>query len=254
MTRHSKNCTAGAFFTSSERERLAYGTKRQRLGRDSRRRVDACCICLSPSVAPVVCGEGHLFCRECILKALLGQRERAAAAARRDRRRAEEGRAAAEAGRLASEAAQVAAFERQSSGRMAGPCDAQQAREELQPAEAQPADGARPAPTHCPMDGKPLALRGLTSVRWAAGEPTCTSCSTAFASALSVVIFAQCGHAACCKCVDRFLGDGRAVACFTCGGGGGVATTDLIRIRCSSTGFAGGSTECQVAKYDHAFI
>lgn len=74
MTRHSRNCTAGAFFTSAEREKLGqYGTQRERLGRDSLRSSVACVLCLrEPACDPVACaGGGHVFCRECLLTHLV---------------------------------------------------------------------------------------------------------------------------------------------------------------------------------------
>ncbi|KAI7901006.1 uncharacterized protein BX663DRAFT_537339 [Cokeromyces recurvatus] len=75
MPRHSKNNTASSVFTYHESKRLEYGTKRQRLGRDSFRNYDACFLCLQTARDPVCCGEGHLACRECMYESILQQKQ-----------------------------------------------------------------------------------------------------------------------------------------------------------------------------------
>ncbi|RIB11467.1 hypothetical protein C2G38_2020319 [Gigaspora rosea] len=75
MPRHSKNNTALSFFTYAEGKALNYGTKRQRLGRDSMREFDACFLCLQRARDPICCDQGHLYCKECILENLLAQKK-----------------------------------------------------------------------------------------------------------------------------------------------------------------------------------
>ncbi|KAJ1922029.1 hypothetical protein H4219_000376 [Mycoemilia scoparia] len=75
MPRHSKNNTALGFFTYHERQQLNYGTKKQRLGTDSKRLFDSCYLCLQPARDPVCCPEGHLSCHECILENILTQKK-----------------------------------------------------------------------------------------------------------------------------------------------------------------------------------
>ena len=58
MTRHSKNNTARGYFTYAEKQMLEYGTQRQRVGRDSLRRFDACHLCLQTAVDPMSWYEG----------------------------------------------------------------------------------------------------------------------------------------------------------------------------------------------------
>ncbi|RKP11031.1 hypothetical protein THASP1DRAFT_21358 [Thamnocephalis sphaerospora] len=74
MTRHSKNNTASSFFTSAEREKLKYGTQKQRLGRDSMRDYDACFLCLQTARDPLCCPKGHLACKECFYENILAQK------------------------------------------------------------------------------------------------------------------------------------------------------------------------------------
>ncbi|KAI8890127.1 hypothetical protein K501DRAFT_237024 [Backusella circina FSU 941] len=75
MPRHSKNNTASSVFTYHESHTLEYGTKRQRLGRDSYRDYNACFLCLQVARDPVSCGEGHLACRECMYESILQQKQ-----------------------------------------------------------------------------------------------------------------------------------------------------------------------------------
>ncbi|KAG0331460.1 hypothetical protein BG004_001655 [Podila humilis] len=75
MSRHSKNNTARGHFTYAEKQMLEYGTKKQRLGRDSMRDFDACFLCLQTARDPVCCSEGHLSCKECIYENILAQKQ-----------------------------------------------------------------------------------------------------------------------------------------------------------------------------------
>ncbi|KAF8936075.1 hypothetical protein BGZ58_004636 [Dissophora ornata] len=75
MSRHSRNNTARSHFTHAEKQMLDYGTKKQRLGRDSMRDFDACFLCLQTARDPVCCTEGHIACRECIYENILAQKQ-----------------------------------------------------------------------------------------------------------------------------------------------------------------------------------
>jgi nitric oxide synthase-interacting protein len=77
MTRHSKNNCALGHFTHAEKQKLknVYGTVSQRLGGDSMRKYDACCLCLNTAISPVICTKGHLFCKECILSNIMSQKK-----------------------------------------------------------------------------------------------------------------------------------------------------------------------------------
>ncbi|KAI9330960.1 hypothetical protein BDR26DRAFT_938617 [Obelidium mucronatum] len=75
MSRHSKNATSLAFFTNAEREKLTYGTRKQRMGRDSMRNFDACFLCLQTARDPMACTKGHLACKECYFENILTQKK-----------------------------------------------------------------------------------------------------------------------------------------------------------------------------------
>ncbi|KAL3643371.1 E3 ubiquitin-protein ligase csu1 [Castilleja foliolosa] len=73
--RHSKNNNDLAFFTYDEKRKLGYGTQKERLGKDSIKPFDVCCLCLKPYIEPMSCTKGHVYCKECILECLLSQKK-----------------------------------------------------------------------------------------------------------------------------------------------------------------------------------
>lgn len=58
MTRHARNCTAGAVYTYHEKKRDAaesgYGTNQQRISKDSVKNFDCCSLTLQPCRNPVI--------------------------------------------------------------------------------------------------------------------------------------------------------------------------------------------------------
>ncbi|XP_071447154.1 nitric oxide synthase-interacting protein homolog [Hetaerina americana] len=75
MTRHARNCTAGAVYTYHEKKKDAqasgYGTQSQRVGKDSVKDFDCCCLSLQPCRNPVITTEGFLFDKESILEYII---------------------------------------------------------------------------------------------------------------------------------------------------------------------------------------
>ncbi|KAL6429320.1 hypothetical protein ACFW04_008195 [Cataglyphis niger] len=75
MTRHARNCTAGAVYTYHEKKKDAaasgYGTNTQRVGKDSVKDFDCCCLSLQPCRNPVITKDGYLFDKESILEYIL---------------------------------------------------------------------------------------------------------------------------------------------------------------------------------------
>ncbi|XP_005360185.1 nitric oxide synthase-interacting protein-like isoform X1 [Microtus ochrogaster] len=82
MTRHAKNCSAGAVYTYHEKkkdtEASGYGTQNVRLNRDAVRDFDCCCLSLQPCRDPVVTPDGYLYEREAILAYILHQKKKIA--------------------------------------------------------------------------------------------------------------------------------------------------------------------------------
>ena len=78
MTRHGRNNTASACYTYHERQRDAqasgYGTTKARLGKDSVKDFDACCLTLQPCRNPVVTPQGYLYDKEAILEYMMNKK------------------------------------------------------------------------------------------------------------------------------------------------------------------------------------
>ncbi|KAI9018315.1 hypothetical protein DFJ74DRAFT_211624 [Hyaloraphidium curvatum] len=70
MARHSKNNSSLHHFTSAERAKLEYGTRKQRLGADSLRGFNDCYLCLQNARDPMCCSKGHISCKECVLESV----------------------------------------------------------------------------------------------------------------------------------------------------------------------------------------
>lgn len=78
MTRHGKNCTAGAVYTYHEKKKdtaaSGYGTQSIRLGKDAIKDFDCCCLSLQPCKDPVVTADGFLYEKQAILEYILHQK------------------------------------------------------------------------------------------------------------------------------------------------------------------------------------
>ncbi|KAJ8023511.1 Nitric oxide synthase-interacting protein [Holothuria leucospilota] len=79
MTRHQRNATAGCVYTYHERKKDAatsgYGTNFARLGTDSVRGFDCCCLSLQPCQNPVITPDGWLYDKEAILEYILHKKK-----------------------------------------------------------------------------------------------------------------------------------------------------------------------------------
>nr|XP_003222746.1 PREDICTED: nitric oxide synthase-interacting protein [Anolis carolinensis]XP_008111825.1 PREDICTED: nitric oxide synthase-interacting protein [Anolis carolinensis] len=79
MTRHGKNCTAGAVYTYHEKKKdtaaSGYGTQNVRLSKDAVKDFDCCCLSLQPCKDPVVTPDGYLYEKEAILEYILHQKK-----------------------------------------------------------------------------------------------------------------------------------------------------------------------------------
>ncbi|KAK2832729.1 hypothetical protein Q5P01_016618 [Channa striata] len=78
MTRHGKNCTAGAVYTYHEKKKdtaaSGYGTQLIRLGKDAIKDFDCCCLSLQPCQDPVVTPDGYMYDKKAILEYILHQK------------------------------------------------------------------------------------------------------------------------------------------------------------------------------------
>ncbi|CAB1341314.1 unnamed protein product [Coregonus sp. 'balchen'] len=78
MTRHGKNCTAGAVYTYHEKRKdtaaSGYGTQSVRLGKDAIKDFDCCSLSLQTCRDPVVTPDGYLYEKQAILEYILHQK------------------------------------------------------------------------------------------------------------------------------------------------------------------------------------
>ncbi|XP_078093355.1 nitric oxide synthase-interacting protein [Mustelus asterias] len=78
MTRHGKNCTAGAVYTYYEKKKdtavSGYGTQSLRLSKDAIKDFDCCCLSLQPCKDPVITPDGYIYEKEAILEYILHQK------------------------------------------------------------------------------------------------------------------------------------------------------------------------------------
>ncbi|XP_054718180.1 nitric oxide synthase-interacting protein-like [Uloborus diversus] len=78
MTRHARNCTAGAVYTYHEKKKdnkaCGYGTQQDRIGKDSVKDFDCCCLTLQPCRNPVITPDGYLYDKEAILEYIIHQK------------------------------------------------------------------------------------------------------------------------------------------------------------------------------------
>lgn len=105
MTRHGKNCTAGAVYTYHEKKKdtaaSGYGTQNIRLSRDAVKDFDCCCLSLQPCHDPVVTPDGYLYEREAILEYILHQKKEIARQMKAyEKQRAPSGRSSGSCGAL----------------------------------------------------------------------------------------------------------------------------------------------------------
>jgi len=78
MTRHSKNCTAGAVYSYHEKkkdtEASGWGTEKARFSKDSMQEFDCCNLSLQPCKDPVITPDGYLYEREAIIEYMVQQK------------------------------------------------------------------------------------------------------------------------------------------------------------------------------------
>ncbi|GFU31533.1 nitric oxide synthase-interacting protein [Nephila pilipes] len=79
MTRHARNCTAGAVYTYHEKKKDnkagGYGTIQNRIGKDSVKDFDCCCLTLQPCRNPVITPNGYIYDKEAIFEYIIHQKK-----------------------------------------------------------------------------------------------------------------------------------------------------------------------------------
>jgi nitric oxide synthase-interacting protein len=232
---HSKD--DGAVFTYAERKENKHGSRRLRLGNESIRSFDCCCLGLVPPRHPVVTSDGFLYDKQALLENLWSQRISIKA------RRIREARSAVQAARSdaardtdqsASDARAFLCFQdgvgvhsTSSLVPLVRPLtheDASSPKSETQfdlsvvvKAPEKPSMLERP---HCPMSNKPLRMKDLRAVRFTPNTDTggsasetrlkgrlmCPVCYTTLRNTSRPAVLPS-GNVICHACVLKFLQD-----------------------------------------------
>ncbi|KAI4304311.1 hypothetical protein MLD38_039842 [Melastoma candidum] len=285
--RHSKNNNDLAFFTYDEKRKLGYGTQKERLGKDSIKPFDACCLCLKPFVDPLCCQKGHVFCKECILHCLLSQkkdiqRRLTAHAAQQKKEKEEE-----EEKLMLQKAREIDAFDQQNHGAVPHYTDRSQSQdkngfhgansvktttyeeEALRTMKAfwlpsatpdAPAKvEAPPTSTVCPEGKEKLKLKSLFPIHFTEdtserNKPSsldrsyiCPSCKVTLTNTLSLSTLSSCGHVFCKKCAGKFIVADKV--CLVCDKP--CKSRDLVNLEKGGTGFSGHGDHLEATDFKH---
>lgn len=285
--RHSKNNNDLAFFTYDEKRKLGYGTQKERLGKDSVKPFDACCLCLKPFIDPLCCQKGHVFCKECILECLLSQKKdiqrRLEAHSTQQKQEKEE----EEERLMLQKARELDAFDQQNHGAVPQYSDKNYNRdkngfhgansvkttsfeeEALRTMKAFWLPSATPeaavkveAPslsTICPEGKEKLKLKSLFRVYFTEDTSEskkskfldknfiCPSCKVTLTNTVALVALNSCGHVFCKKCGDKFMAVDKV--CLACNKP--CKERNLINLEKGGTGFAGHGDHLEAKDFKH---
>lgn len=273
MTRHGKNCTAGAVYTYHEKKKdtaaSGYGTQRVRVGRDAVKDFDCCCLSLQPCRDPVVTPDGFLYEREAILGYLLHRKKEIARQTKAyERQRAQRRREREQRGQAGAEAALRGFLQAESplGARGGGSADPPPGPSGTLPSfwipSLTPEAGAerlqKPDGTvRCPMSGRRLRLADLVPVRFSPAEPglsrgellgrgeryVCAVTRDALGNATPCAVLRPSGAVVTLDCVERLIRKEMRDPV----SGDPLTESDIIVLQRGGTGFAG-SGICLEAK------
>ncbi|KAJ8549657.1 hypothetical protein K7X08_033364 [Anisodus acutangulus] len=285
--RHSKNNNDLAFFTYDEKRKLGYGTQKERLGKDSIKPFDACCLCLKPFIDPLCCQKGHVFCKECILECLLSQkndikRKLAVHAGQQKQDKEEE-----EERLMLQKARELDAFDQQNHGPVPQYNDKNYNRdkngfhgansvratsyeeEALRTMKAFWLPSATPdapakveAPstsTTCPEGNEKIKMKNLFPIHFTEDTSAqkkhksldksfiCPSCKVTLTNTLSLVALNTCGHVFCKKCAEKFVAVDKV--CVVCDRP--CKDRNLVNVEKGGTGFAAHGDNLEAKDFKH---
>ncbi|CAB4023144.1 Nitric oxide synthase-interacting [Paramuricea clavata] len=284
MTRHGKNCTAGAVYTYHERkkdaEQSGFGSKNVRLGKDSVKDFDCCSLTLQPCREPVITPDGYLYDKESILESLLHQKKemaRKTKAFEKQKRREEQEKHEL---KVAMERSKVERFEKLEKRLTTKPHDAFNTSKKDEPStstanntkvgkelpsfwipsltpQAKPDEAKKPdTKTRCPMSGKPLRIKDLIPVKFtvAAGDDKslitrevrykCAVTHDALGNSVPCAVLANTGNVVTMDCVEKLIK--KDMLCpFT---SEKLKESDIVAIQRGGTGFSGSGVELSAKK------
>ncbi|XP_072315819.1 nitric oxide synthase-interacting protein [Eucyclogobius newberryi] len=200
MTRHGKNCTAGAVYTYHEKKKdtaaSGYGTQSIRLGKDAIKDFDCCCLSLQPCKDPVVTPDGFLYEKQAILEYILHQKTQIAKKMKAYEKQKQAQKSTDQSESKSAEKQKVEKFKTSESNIVSKPINPFASKDEknaesageiavagsskslpsfwvpsLTP-EAKPTLLKKPSKTVlCPMSGRPIRMNELVPVRFTPLDP-----------------------------------------------------------------------------------
>jgi len=280
MSRHSKNNTAGVIFTAYERTLLKYGTVSERIGADSIKPFDSCCLCLHPVVEPLLCKKGHLFCKECVYTYLLTQKKDITRQLEKwedyeNKKKQEQAHQ-----ELKDKEKEVAEFEKQISGLLPESSRTRTSSvSEEQPhkkqklasfwvpgvrVDAETTNIQKPSSDIlCPQSGHPLKMKQLYAIHFTENTNTegsivknttkaqyqCLVCCKSLSNTMKTATLQKCGHVMCLQCLDTVKKDQQCVC------GKSFKDKNIIKLDNQGTGYSESSGDrLKPKKFTPAFV
>ncbi|GAM29024.1 hypothetical protein SAMD00019534_122000, partial [Acytostelium subglobosum LB1] len=284
MSRHSKNKTSSGRFTYSERQELGYGTKVERLGKDSLKAFDSCCICLNSLISPLSCTKGHLYCKECIYTSLVMQKKQIKEKEKEWLQQLEKNKQLDETKRLKQVEDELKVFESNnvtyldntnggaSSSNSNGVKEMEPKLNSFWVVSPQSKESEKNKPdnhTMCPEGGHQIRMKQLIAVKFkqATGEDSvalstsvqakycCPICDKILTNSHSLKLLKRCGHVFCESCIKRTMeGDNKKKdekqvvgSCFVCAKE--FESHEAISLQRGGTGFSGLGQTLEAKKY-----
>uniref|UniRef100_A0A3B4V2L8 Nitric oxide synthase-interacting protein n=1 Tax=Seriola dumerili TaxID=41447 RepID=A0A3B4V2L8_SERDU len=186
MTRHGKNCTAGAVYTYHEKKKdtaaSGYGTQSIRLGKDAIKDFDCCCLSLQPCQNPVVTPDGYLYEKQAILEYILHQKTEIAKKMKAYEKQKQAQKSSSQLESKSEERERVERFKTRENSIVSKPINPFTSAStssqglpsfwipSLTP-EAKPTLLKKPA-VLCPMSGRPIKMNELITVRFTPLDPS----------------------------------------------------------------------------------
>ncbi|CAH0628619.1 unnamed protein product [Chrysodeixis includens] len=243
MTRHARNCTAGAVYTYHEKKKDAaasgYGTQSERLGKDSVKSFDCCSLTLQPCRNPVITKEGYLFDKEAILEYIISKKGEYTRKLKKyekqlkkeDNEKAELAAAEKEANliKFMNREKNITSTKQQDDGPSTSSVSnlANGKSKQLpsfwvpsQLPDAKHSKIEKPDPTvYCPISGKPLKMKDLIEVKWTlVNDPDdkksliakenrymCPVTHDILGNAVPCAVIRTTGHVVTMECVEKII-------------------------------------------------
>ncbi|XP_053218516.1 nitric oxide synthase-interacting protein [Podarcis raffonei] len=284
MTRHGKNCTAGAVYTYHEKKKdtaaSGYGTQNVRLSKDAVKDFDCCCLSLQPCKDPVVTPDGYLYEKEAILEYILHQKKEIARQMKAYEKQKNEKKAElAELSKAAKESKvknflnkemsivskPLNPFDRKAGDAQPGPSNEDKAKQlpsfwipSLTP-EAKTKVIPKPDKcVYCPMSMKPLKLKDLIPVHFTPVDASvdrvglinrqdryvCAVTRDMLGNSVPCAVLRPSGSVVTLECVERLIKKDMVDPV----NGEKLTDKDIIVLQRGGTGFAGSGVELEAKK------